>query len=403
MEPRTSLSPLEYYSQPTIAREVVDFLKDRWVAVHCQRRLRDGRLILIRYFRGKPLNIKSVGELRLVLKRLRRLAPRTFYGSANIYRRLDSREDALDYLGNVTNRTPTWDIDSRPEWWRATIEVGRAIVEILEREGVARSIWLKWSGRGLHVHVNEGAFSPEFLAKHNPLDASWAVVEYVIGKVQEKVVEVNLKYGTMIKVENLMDPQRVFTAPLSLHRELDVACVAFKPDSIDSFELDWTNPSSPRHEPDWRSYETGELDQIALKALRIVGVYDKPSARRTRLEAANAVQLIEKYAPPEAPRLEDLKFNPDPKPLSGRDLRYSPEKAVKYLEDILSSYILGRITLEEALAIIDAAREVTLKTQGYSRLEMEQLVDLYVAATRLLARLRSPEKVKEWLTHDGGH
>ena len=45
----------EYYLRPLVSKEVTDFLKGRWAAIHLERKLRDGRNILLRYLRGKPL------------------------------------------------------------------------------------------------------------------------------------------------------------------------------------------------------------------------------------------------------------------------------------------------------------------------------------------------------------
>ena len=130
----------KYYQKGFIRKEIVDFLRKRWVAVHCKRLLKDGRPILVRYISNVPIKVESQGDLDRILKRLAGLGPRTFYGSANIYRKLETREDALEYFENVETRTPTWDIDSRPEWWKTTLEVARAIVDVLEKEGVTDKI-----------------------------------------------------------------------------------------------------------------------------------------------------------------------------------------------------------------------------------------------------------------------
>jgi len=74
-----------------------------------------------------------------------------------------------------------------------------------------------------------------------------------------------------LKVENLVDIKRIFTAPLSLHRQRDVVAITFKPHDIDSFDPSWVDPRRYRHDPSaWRSYEEGEADNLALEALRSV-------------------------------------------------------------------------------------------------------------------------------------
>jgi len=132
-------------------------------------------------------------------------------------------------------------------------------------------VYLKWSGRGCHLHVSEEAFSREFLEKHHPLDAAFAVVEYVVKMVKPKLTGVAIG----AKIENKMDLKRVFTLPLSLHRQLDYSCVCFKPSEIEDFDLSWANPENFEHKPVYRDFEKGEADELAEKALSTVGGYFK--------------------------------------------------------------------------------------------------------------------------------
>lgn len=391
------LDPLEYLLRPSVLGEMSDFLKGRWVAVHCSRKMKDGRQLLVRYAGGSPLKASSPAELAALLRRLGRLGPRAVYGTANVYAKLETREDALNYSGNVLRRIVTWDIDSLPEHWRATIEAARAIVDYLEREGVVKSVWLKWSGRGMHVHLHEYAVSSEVIEKHGVLDATWSLAQLVLEEVKEKIREVNAKHGSKIKVENLMDPQRVFTAPLSLHRALDVACVALKPEQLDDFEPSWTNPESPVHNPSWRAYEEGEADHLAEKAVgRIGGYLGKPRAQPVAPRAP--VPVLEN---PSGSLAEvRLRFNPYPGPLKGRKLYLDPMKAVRLLEDVLSHYVLGNIGLEEAVRYLEATRTVTLKAQGYSKADLELLEKLYDETVRVLLQ-KSREEVEEWLRRGG--
>jgi len=258
---------LEHYSRELVRREVVGFCRGRWVALECYSR--EGRLFL-RYSREqRPLSLSSEEELEQLLKRYRGLKPRSVYASANVYRRLESQEDT-ESRENIMLCTPTWDIDCRLSDWRAALEAARAVVDYLEKAGVAESVYLKWSGEGVHVHVHERAFSQSLLRKASPLDLAYSVVEYVARQVQSKVSELA---DRGVKLENVMDLKRVFTAPLSLHRKLDLCCVCFKPGDLDSFELEWADPKAPRHSMDWRKYSEGELDHLAEKALAAVGGY----------------------------------------------------------------------------------------------------------------------------------
>ncbi len=387
------VSPLSYYSNPRVLGEVADFLRGRWVALHCERRMKDGRPLLIRYLQGKPLRVSSTAELAALLRRLSPLRPRAIYGTASIYERLESKEDVRG-VDHVVMRTPTWDIDSTPEHWRATLEAARVLVHELERHGVVRSVWLKWSGRGMHVHIHEGALSTEFLRRHGALDATWSLVQFVAERVRERIVEVNVRHGSKLKVENLMDPQRVFTAPLSLHRELDMSCVALKPDELDSFEPSWADPREPRHNPAWRDREPGEAEQLAELALREVGGYLR--RRKTTPFQVRLRTLEEAFSPPPSPQPllgPDLEVKPrvPPVPLERRDLRGNPRKAVEYLEDILGHLKLGLVSEERAKLLLRAAVEVTLKAQGYAPEDVKKLTELYSEVLKLLeeGRLKS--------------
>jgi len=287
----------KYYKNRTVAEEIYYFSRRRWLAVHCSESDPKGRPIIIRYLWGKPLTLRDSSDLHRIFHALNAFKPRTVYVSVNLYRRIRFREDVLDYLNNVYLRTPSWDIDSELNWWRHTLEVARAIVDVLEKHGVVKSVYLIWSGRGVHVHIHERAISSSVLKKYHPIDVTYSIVEYVIGRVKSFLNELNINKGTRIKVENLMDPQRVFTAPLSLHKKLNVSCIAFKPEEIDSFDLSWINPENFKHNLKWRLYEVGEADELALKAFQTIGPYPKPygSGRRRRHKPLD--EAIRKYLP----------------------------------------------------------------------------------------------------------
>lgn len=135
---------------------------------------------------------------------------------------------------------PTWDIDGILSNWNETITIAKEIVSFLDNRGIEKSIYLKWSGNGCHIHINEEAFSDALLKRHHPLDLAYAVVEYVNSKLSQKFRELSAQRGTV--VENKMDPTRVFTSPLSLHRELDVVCICMKPDQLNDFSPQWISP-----------------------------------------------------------------------------------------------------------------------------------------------------------------
>jgi len=404
-----SLNVEEYYSNFIVKSEIANFCRGRWVAIHCQATTSDGRSLLVRYDGDRPLVINSPDDVIRVIKRFRALRPRTIYASASLYSRLESRSDALKYSELVYAKTPTWDIDSKPEWWRATLEVVRAIIKILEEEGVFESVYIKWSGRGAHVHIHEMAISPEIYERIGPLNVAYSIVEYVIRRIKEAILRVNREFKSEIKVENLMDPQRVFTAPLSLHKQLDVSCIVFKPHEIDEFDPSWLNPLNFRHNSEWKRYVEGEADALAIKAFREIGPYPRESR-------GGVPQVLIEFKPIEVPiikigkpgvsirrfKLEDLRLNLNPPPiLKGRKFSKGASEAFYKVEDILSHYALRRISLEHAIRALKYAKDAIIPFQNYRPEEIAELLRLYGEAIKILLKLNSPDKVKQWLLSHG--
>ncbi len=296
---------LAYYSKPQVKEEIASYCRGRWVALEGEEQ-RGSRLFL-RYWRhGKePITISEAGDVEEALRRFRALRPRTIYASVNVYRELKAAEDP-DKPDNIVYASPIWDVDASLETWEHALKAAEAIVSYLEKEGVYRSVFLKWSGRGVHVHIHERAFSPALLAKRNPLDVSFAVVEYVLRRVKDELVRVAVRAPMAerpLRVENKIDLKRVFTAPLSLHRQLDLCCVCFKPNDLGGFNPDWAKPEAYRHDPSWRDYEEGEGDKLAEKALIGVGGYGGwPGLPRVKQERT-VVQV-------EQPSLEEVEEAP---------------------------------------------------------------------------------------------
>ncbi len=268
---------VEYYSKPIVRKEIVEYSRGRWIAIHTLRGGLTG--LFVRYWSktGPPLHISKEEDLDGLMKRFRGLRPRTFYASINVYSRILRRED-VENPDNILYTTPIWDIDGSLEYWDKVIDVARVIVDELEKEGVSKSIYLKWSGRGIHIHLHEKAISSDVLSKHHPLDIAYSIVDYIIKKCTDKIVEIikNVTGGERpLKVENEMDLKRVFTVPLSLHKSLDYAVICFKPNELDEFTTEWAKPDVLKHNTDWRSYSEGEADALALKAMKEIGGYFK--------------------------------------------------------------------------------------------------------------------------------
>ena len=259
----------KHYSNGHVKSEIAEYCRGRWVALEGGAL---GSRVFLRYWRdGRPLRIDKPDDVEDLLRQFKGVKPRTIYGSVNIYGRLSSRID-LDDKGNIILASPVWDIDGELEKWRDIIEVARIIVDELERLGIAKSVYVKWSGEGAHVHVHERCFSSEVLSKYHPLDVAYSLVEYVLERCKDRILEVASR-STELKVENEIDLKRVFTAPLSLHRRRDLCCVCFKPEAIDSFEVEWANPLEFKHDPSWKNYVEGEGDEAAIKAMEAIGGY----------------------------------------------------------------------------------------------------------------------------------
>ncbi|MBS7636392.1 hypothetical protein KEJ37_03465 [Candidatus Bathyarchaeota archaeon] len=279
---------IKHYSRADVQKEIAEFCKGRWMAAHCVSE--SGKLVFKRYLGGKPMAVESEEEFAMLLKGLKNTA-RTFYATANKYPTVERIED-VD-LSKAYRCTPTWDIDGTLQNWRETIAVAKEILSLLENEGVKNSAYMKWSGNGCHIHIHEEAISEAVTSKAHPLDFAYAIVEYINAKALPKITE-SLKAG--VKVENRMDAGRVFTCPLSLHRQLDVVCVCLKPDEADSFSPEWIQPSSFRHNTAWRDFKEGEADTLALKAYETVGGYPMLTmGKRRRVKSKKLDECINEF------------------------------------------------------------------------------------------------------------
>lgn len=269
-----------------VIREIVDFSLDRWIAVHCSKASYSQEKIMLRYFpkSRKPLKINSEEDFRRLLQLIEVYEPRTFYASINIYSRLDSVEDVLDRM-NIVGSTPTWDIDSVDNNYGKVIVAARKVVEILDRLGVSRSLIIKWSGRGIHIHIHPRAFSSELYSRIHPLDIAYSITEYVSRKITG--VE-------GVKIENKIDMGRVFTSPLSIHRDLDRVVVCIDLDELEEFDLSWTDMENFKHNTSWRKHVVGEGDDLAEKAFIEVGPYVY-RGRRKRIHKPLDRQIMDTF------------------------------------------------------------------------------------------------------------
>lgn len=281
-----------HYLREDVGAEIAKFCRGRWVAVECLSRA--GRRIFHRYWDGGvPLKISEPSDLKRILNRFGSMAPRTIYGSANIYRDLSSRE-LLGREDNVIYATPSWDVDGSLDEVDLVKEAAAIIVDELRGNGVEDSLYLIWSGRGIHIHLHEKAVGGE-VWRRGPLRVSYSIVEYVLRNARSRLLEVCARSRDperRLKVENLMDVQRVFTAPLSLHRELDLVAITINPDELDDFEISWARVDDFRYWRNWVGYREGEADELALRALGEVS-----GAERTRVSLGGGEKVATRTRP----------------------------------------------------------------------------------------------------------
>jgi len=266
----------KHYFRQDVAEEIFRYSRMRWAAL--EGRLGAGRGF-IRYRNGVPLHFTSPEDVSSTVAKYAKIGIRTIYVTAAVWKSLRDKDD-VEHVENIVKYTPFWDVDLVNGEWKAALAAAEVIVRALENEGVSESVYLLWSGRGVHVRVNENALSDDILKELNvaPVDAAFAIVEYVLRRSSEAMKSAVKRAGGVVKVENLIDVKRVFTAPLSLHRELDRVAVCFTPNELSSFTLEWTDPTSFKHVPSWGKYSVGELDDLLRKALKKVDLRTKRHA-----------------------------------------------------------------------------------------------------------------------------
>ncbi len=233
-----------YYEAELVKREIFNFSRGRWVAVYGKAFTRYDKA-------GKPLALRSPDD---VAKLARTLGVRTFYATAAVYGKVESQEDVAD--SRIKAYTPFFDVDTKIDKWEFAVKAAEVIVSELDKLGVSKSVYALWSGEGIHVRINERA-----LPGAKPVEEAHAVVRYVLKRVGQTLKDLSERSGGALRVEDLIDPKRVFTAPLSLHRELNYVAVCVPLDKLASFSPDWARPDNPKHEAG--CYTRGEPGEAA--------------------------------------------------------------------------------------------------------------------------------------------
>lgn len=241
---------LQHYSKEIVREEIYNFSKNRWVAFYSSGNF-------IRYDDKKnPLKFTSPED---VIRLVTRYNARTVYATAGKYQEVTQENVNND---KIVKYAPFFDIDTTIDKWENAVRVAEIIVSFLEKEGVYKSVYLLWSGEGVHVRINEKAIPNDF----DPLYASHAIVQYVLKKTKDEILKVE-----GVKVDDLIDSKRVFTAPLSLHKELDYVAVCFSPNKLNSFTLDYAKPDKFVHEKG--VYDNGEKEEARDLIYKAISEY----------------------------------------------------------------------------------------------------------------------------------
>ncbi len=100
--------------------------------------------------------------------------------------------------------------------------------------------------------------------------------------------------------------------------------------------------------------------------------------------------------------IKNLRYNPMPPPLKGgREFSKGPMEAFLKIEDVLSLFADRRIPLDTAKKALLYARHAILPKQRYKKEILDRLIKIYDEVIDVLDRLRSPDRVKEWLLEHG--
>jgi len=235
-----------HYDLDIVKKELFDYCKDRWIALQ-------GKSFIRHDAKGEPLYFKNIDD---VSKYIKIYNARTIYATAAVY-------SNIKYL-RISRYTPFFDIDTKIDKWELAVEAAKIIVDALEKEGVKESVYIIWSGEGMHVRINENALPKNI----DPLLASKVIVNYILKKTNTELEKLVNKSQGDLKVENLIDDKRLFTAPLSLHRNLEYVAICLSTKDLNNFSLEWARPENFKHNISWRNYVENEIETLCKIAIK---------------------------------------------------------------------------------------------------------------------------------------
>jgi len=153
------VDPRSYHFDLRVVGEVVKFLRGRWVGVEGSGKR------WARWLGDKPLTVSSYWDLVELLERFWSIAPRSIYGSIEVYAKLEKCSDVEEGCwSNVVAATPFIDIDVVDESRvNSAYKYVIGVVEALYREvcvgrGVCESVYMLWTGAGAHFRFSEKGF-----------------------------------------------------------------------------------------------------------------------------------------------------------------------------------------------------------------------------------------------------
>lgn len=235
-----------HYESDAVRKEIFEFSKGRWIALQ-------GRTFVRYDAKGDPLYFKSDED---VPRYVNIYGARTIYATAAIYSDLKNFK--------ISKFTPFFDIDTKIDKWEFAIQAAKVILEALNEHDLKESIYLLWSGEGIHLRINENSLPKNI----DPFICSKAIVNYILKITKNRILELISKSNGSLKVENLIDEKRLFTVPLSFHRTLNLVTVCFPPDDIDNFNIEWANPNNYKHKAVWNKYKENEAEYLCKIALK---------------------------------------------------------------------------------------------------------------------------------------
>jgi len=224
-----------------VGDKVAEFLKGRKTCI----KVKDKELCEIN---GRVIKVNSSSDVMKIASTYN--LPVSFLGSTDVL------------IGDLKLVTPTWVIGFRSkDYWRLGLDTAWLIAKFLVDNGIEKSVYIAYIGKGFEVRINERVLS----GIDDSSKVSFSIVEYVLRKLKLKLQRIVYASHGRIYVKNgVVD--RMLYAPLTLLSSSETV-IYFKIDEVEEFDLSWASTNSPKHDDKWREYDKNEVLEIANKAL----------------------------------------------------------------------------------------------------------------------------------------